>query len=411
MKKVLVLGTGAQGSAASKLLDKDPHVSEIVCADYNMSAVNELVASLHKAKGMKVDAHDKSSIVKAGEGCDLILNALPLECTKNVLDAALDLKTNYQDYAATTAFDDDWVESVRYQYDVYGPKFEAIGKVALVGSGSAPGLICCATRDAMKYLDTCETIINLCWEGVRPKRFQPFWWSPITALNDMSEEALDVDDGVLHRVPAYQRPIKRKYDYMPYEVTLVDHCHDEPLHYSFNREEFFKGAKNIYFKYAGDGIDFCMPLYRAGLLNHDKEKIGDVEVSPFDVIYKHLPPAPRFPEEIKAIIDEGLICDSGAMVAECYGKKDGKDILVENHIMAPGLVDSFNKSGISAEMYITGQSGYLFSKLFIEDKFDQSGLISSDMLSMDQVDQFFAWAKELDILLETRIKEQKYQEG
>ncbi len=39
-------------------------------------------------------------------------------------------------------------------------------------------------------------------------------------------------------------------------------------------EEFFKGCKNAYFKYAGDGIDFCKPLYRAGLLTHDTEKIG-----------------------------------------------------------------------------------------------------------------------------------------
>lgn len=33
MKKVLVLGVGAQGSAAAKRLDKDPGVSEIIVAD------------------------------------------------------------------------------------------------------------------------------------------------------------------------------------------------------------------------------------------------------------------------------------------------------------------------------------------------------------------------------------------
>jgi saccharopine dehydrogenase-like NADP-dependent oxidoreductase len=49
MKKVLVLGVGAQGSAAAKRLDKDPGVSEIIVADYDAKAVDELVAELTKA--------------------------------------------------------------------------------------------------------------------------------------------------------------------------------------------------------------------------------------------------------------------------------------------------------------------------------------------------------------------------
>ena len=39
----------------------------------------------------------------------------------------------------------------------------------------------------MKYLDTCDTIYNFVWEGAIAKRFQPFWWSPVTALTDMCE--------------------------------------------------------------------------------------------------------------------------------------------------------------------------------------------------------------------------------
>ena len=56
-------------------------------------------------------------------------------------------------------------------------------------------------------------------------------------------------------------------------------------------------------------------------------------------------------------------------------------------------------------MYLTGQAGYLFTKLFVNDKIDQKGLISSDMLSFEQVDCYFEYAKELDITLETTVKE------
>lgn len=405
LKKVLVLGVGAQGSAAAKKLDLEPNVEEIVCADIDAVAVENLVETLTKARGTTVDAHDKNSIVKAAEGADLILNGLPLECTQNVLEAALEVKAHYQDYAATTALHEDWVESIRIQYEVYGPKFEAIGKLALVGTGSAPGLICAATRDAMRYLDSCETIYNIVWEGVEAKRFLPFWWSPVTALHDMSEKGYAYENGKLVRLEAFDHPITRQYEGMEKEIVFVEHCHDEPIHYSFNAEKYFKGAKNAYFKYAGAGVDFAKPLYRAGLLSHQKEVVGDVELAPFDLVLKHLPPAPKFREEIQEILDEGLISDTGCMVIEAYGKKDGKDVLVETHVNAPGLVESFELAGITAEMYLTGQGGFLFSKLFLNDQFDQRGLISSDMLSMEQVDTYFEYAKELGITLETTVKE------
>ena len=405
LKKVLVLGVGAQGSAAAKKLDLEPNVEEIICADIDPVAVNNLVNTLTKARGTTVDAHDKNSIVKAAEGVDLILNGLPLECTQNVLEAALEVQSNYQDYAATTALHEDWVESIRIQYEEYGPRFEAIGRLALIGTGSAPGLICAATRDAMRYLDTCHTIYNIVWEGVEAKRFLPFWWSPVTALHDMSEKGYAFEDGKLVRLEAFEHPITRKYEGMDREITFVEHCHDEPIHYSFNAEKYFKGLKNAYFKYAGPGVDFSKPLYRAGLLSHEKEKIGDVEIAPFDVVLKHLPPAPKFREEIQEILEEGLVSDTGCMVIEAYGKKDGKDVLVETHVNAPGLVESFELAGITAEMYLTGQGGFLFSKLFLNDQFDQRGLISSDMLSMEQVDTYFEYAKELGITLETTVKE------
>ena len=406
MKKVLVLGLGAQGLAAVKKLDDDPAVGEIICAGRNQEAVDSVVGMLKKARGALVDAHDKDSIVKAARGVDLILNALPLEWTKNVLDAALEVGTNYQDYAATTALHEDWVESIRIQYDVYGPKFAAIGKLALVGTGSAPGLICVATRDTMRYLDHCDTIYNYVWEGVEAKRFLPFWWSPVTALHDMSQEAYAFVDGKLIRTPAFGLPVIRQFEEREQPITFYEHCHDEPIHYSFNAEKYLKGTKNAYFKYAGPGMEFAGPLYRAGLLSRQKETIGDVEIAPFDVVLKHIPPAPKYKDEIAEIIAEGLVTDSGCMVIQAFGDKDGKKVKVETHVQAPGLVDSFAKAGITAEMYLTGQGGFLFSKLFLNDRFDQVGLISPDMLSMEQVDTYFEYAKELDITLVTEVTSQ-----
>ena len=427
-KKVLVLGVGAQGSAAAKRLDEEAVVSEVVCADYDIEAVNKIVAELNKAKGVQVDAHDVDSIIKAAEGVDLVINALPLECTENVLDATLAVEADYQDYAGTISLNEMWKNSEFYDpanepkfedpeslawwqslnamYKIYGPKFEKIGKLAIFGTGSAPGLICAATRHSMRYLDSCETIYNFVWEGAIAKRFQPFWWSPVTALNDMSQMAIAWEDGKFINTPAFGRDIKRQYDYMEEEITFREHCHDEPLHYGFNFDTYFKGCKNAYFKYAGAGMDFAKPLYEAGLLKHEKEEFQGMEISPFEFVLAHVPHAPKYEEEIKSFVDEGMAVDSGCMVIESYGKKDGKDVLAEVHVCAPGFVESFERAKMTGEMYLTGQSGYLYSKMFInEDLKGESGVISSDMLTDAQVDRFFEYAAELDITLDVNVKD------
>ncbi|MDY2932474.1 MAG: saccharopine dehydrogenase NADP-binding domain-containing protein [Anaerovoracaceae bacterium] len=407
--KILVLGTGAQGTTVAKRLDEEPGVSSIICADYNMEAVNELTGILTKAEGMKCNAYNVDEIINCAQGVDLIVNALPLEFGKNVLDAALAVKANYQDFSSTTAFDEDvnigWIRGMKYQFEVYSPKFEEIGRLAIIGTGSAPGVICCATRDAMKYLDTCDTIYNFVWEGVKANRFQPFWWSPETAIQDMSEPAYTYENGELFVRPPFEDPVKRKYDYMDHEVTFLNHCHDEPVQYALNADKYFKGCKNAYFKYAGTGMDFAEPLYRAGLFDHEEREIKSRKVVPFDVIVESIPKPPKFEEEIREIIEEGMEADDGCMVVEAYGKKDGKDILVENHVFAPGIVEAFERAKMTGEMYLTGQGGYLFSKMFINGDFDQYGLISSDMLSFEQVDRYFEYAAELGIRLETTVKE------
>lgn len=414
MKKVLVLGVGAQGSTVAMKLDQEPNVSEIICADYSQAAVDSLVKVLKKGKGMQVDGSKKENIVAAAQGVDLIVNAMPLDYGKNVLEAALEVKANYQDFAAAENIVDtgnpynDWVEGIKFMYEDYGKRFAEIGKTAIIGTGSAPGLICVLSSRTVREVDTCDTINMLVYEGVEAKRFLPFWWSPLVALSDMLEDAFAFENGEHIRTVPFSRPAVRKFAEMDYEeITMVEHAHDEPVYMGFNSEKFFKGAKNIYFKYGGVGINFARPLYRAGLLSREKETIDGAEIVPFNVILSHVPSAPRTKEEVKEILDEGLVSDTGALVVECIGKKDGKDVLVENHLSAPGIEDSFARSGMSAEMYLTGQGGFLFTKMFVNDKFTQHGLISSDMLNEEQVDYYLDCAAELDITYEIQTKEVK----
>ena len=411
MKKVMVCGCGAQGSTICRKLEQEPNIEEVICADYNFAAAEAVCKLMTKGTPKQVNAAHVEEIAAAAEGCELIVNVMPLEFGVNVMKAALQVKCCYQDLSACENVVegypeyDTWFEGIRYMYTEYGKKFAENGTTAIIGTGSAPGVMCVVARKAVGELDECDTINCMVYEGTRSKRFIPFWWSPVTALCDMEEDAFAFENGQHIRTKPFSRPVKRNWPECGREVTLVEHAHDEPVYIGFNSEKYFKNCKNAYFKYGGTGIEFSEGLYKAGLLHHEEEEFNGVKISPFDWVLAHVPAAPKDPEEIKAIIDEGIVEDNGAFVCEAYGQKDGKNVMVDLHLSAPGIEEAYEKAKMSGEMYLTGQGAFLYTKLFVNEMITQKGLISSDMLDDEQVEQYLAWAKELGITYSIEIKE------
>ena len=56
MRKIMIMGSGAQGSTIAARLQEEPGVEEIVCADYDLRAAQELEKSLSKARAVAVNA-------------------------------------------------------------------------------------------------------------------------------------------------------------------------------------------------------------------------------------------------------------------------------------------------------------------------------------------------------------------
>ncbi|MDC7227283.1 MAG: saccharopine dehydrogenase NADP-binding domain-containing protein [Spirochaetales bacterium] len=405
MKRLLVLGSGAQGSTVAKRMDEEPNVAEIICADYDEKAVSDLAGQLKKGKALQIDARNVENIVKAAVGVDLIVNALPMAFGRIVIEAALKAGVNYQDFAAADDPSMDWVEGIRVMLDETSAKFRAIGKTAVISTGSAPGIICVAARDAVRELDSCETINMYVWEGVKAKRFLPFWWSPEVAYADMSDEAFPFVNGNIIASKPFELPVTRDVPGSDTPIRFVEHAHDETVLMGLNSEKYFKGVRNVYFKYGGYGVDFAENLYKMGLLSEEPIEVDGQNVIPRKVALKLTPPAPKYHDEIKEILNEGLIDDSGAMIVEAIGTIKGKKVMVETHVNSLSCVDAFEKSGLTGETYFTGQGGALFTKLFVNDKIYQSGLISSDMLEYDQIDYYLEEAAKLDITLDKKMIE------
>jgi saccharopine dehydrogenase-like NADP-dependent oxidoreductase len=402
VKKIVIFGVGAQGSTIARRMEEHPDVSEIICADYDNRAAEELSNSLDKAKALQLDAGNVNNVIRAAEGCDLIVNGLPLEFDLIIMEAALAVNASYMDMAGPME-DIGFVESYQLIFSEWHEKFKDKGLTAIVGCGSSPGLANIIARQSVDKLETCDTIGIYVFEGVWTERFTPFWWSPEVALSDMGFKTFRYENGKHVIDKPFSRPVMMKLRGIDREVRMVDHEHDEPVSMGLLAEKVLKGVKNVDFKYGGCGVELSELLFNMGLLSKEPVTVKDTRIVPMDLVLKLCPPAPKYPEEIKAIIDEGVVVEEGAFLVRVEGKKEFKPVRIDCYVNAPGLVESFEKSGLSHEAYLTGQCGAVFVKMLVDDAFTEKGMFAPEQFHADARQYCFQELAKLDITVDETI--------
>ncbi len=399
MKKIIIFGVGAQGSTIARRMNEHPNVSEIICADYDSRAARELSNSLDKARALQLDASEVSNVIKAAAGCDLVVNGLPLEFDLIVMEAALAVNASYMDMAGPME-DIGFVESYQLIFSEWHEKFKARGLTAIVGCGSSPGLANLIARESVDKLDTCDTIGIYVFEGVWTERFTPFWWSPEVALSDMGYKTFRYENGKHVMDKPFSRPVMMNLRGIDREVRMFDHEHDEPVTMGLLAGEVLKGVKNVDFKYGGCGVELSELLFNMGLLSKEPVEVKGTRIVPLDLVLKLCPPAPKYPAEIKAIIDEGVAVEEGAFLVRVEGTKDDKPVKIDCYVNAPGLVESFEKSSLSHEAYLTGQSGAVFVQMLVDDAFTEKGLFVPEQFHADARRYCFQELAKLDITVD-----------
>jgi len=390
----MVLGTGAQGSTIAMRLDEEPNVARIVCADYNLEAAQRLERTLTKATAVKVDGNNKDEILEASKGADLIVNGLPPDFNVNLMEAALEGHMNYQDMASGPVEDIDFVGAIKRQL-AYDGKFKEAGLSALINTGSAPGLVNVLARNAADKFDELEHIDIYVYDSIWTNKFIPFWWSPETAFGDMAARPVSYENGQYKFGKPFDNP--EMIDFMGLGPRrMVDHEHEEPVTFGI----FFKGLKSANFKYGGKACDLAESLYNMGLLSSQPVEIRGVKVTPLDLVCKLTPPAPSDPVTIKDALCEGMALEEGAAMVRVRGRKNGKPLCIDSYINAPGLTESFEKYGITHESFLTGQSAFLFTKLFINDRISKKGVFPPEVLGPKTRDYYLRQAAKLGITVD-----------
>ncbi len=211
MKKVLVIGAGAQGGPCASILAGEDGVEKIRLGDIDLALAQKVADRINsdKVEAFKLDASDEEQVITASEGVDVVINLTHLKYNDTIMSAALTAKTHYVDTASNTPFLEDWISGGE-------PKlhqgFKEIGKTALAGCGFAPGIANVLTRYACDQLQRVEKII------IRVGRKSPSaseevvsaWqptWSPEILLEDYSEEPMLLIDGEYLQVPIFRKAV------------------------------------------------------------------------------------------------------------------------------------------------------------------------------------------------------------
>ena len=181
---------------------------------------------------------------------------------------------------------------------------------------------------------------------------------------------------------------------------MYDHEHEEPVTFGI----FFKELKRANFKYGGPACSLAESFYKLGLLGTEPVDVKGTKIVPLDLVCQLTPPAPSDPDTIKEALSEGMALEEGASLVRVQGLKDSQAICLDNYINAPGLTESFDKHGITHESFLTGQSAFLFTKLFVNDKIDVQGVFPPEVLNAGTREYYLREAAKLGITVDEIVE-------
>jgi saccharopine dehydrogenase-like NADP-dependent oxidoreductase len=306
MKKVLIVGAGAQGGPCASILSRDDSISEIRVADIDLELAQAVQKKIggSKIKAMQLDASNLKAVTKAAEGVDIIINLTIIDFNDIIIQAALANKIHYIDTAQNDTYLDQMMEN-KHPLD-QEEEFKSIGKTALLGCGAAPGITNVMVRYVCDQMEEVEKIyIRL---GVKHPETEDDivqgWnpgWSPVMALMDYAERPCVYKNGEYTRVPIFSRA-EEYYFPLPVGKTLISsHSHEEPYTLPYYIK---KGLKEVDFKYPVDPI--AGALVKMGFGSEEEIEVRGNKMYPIEVLMQMVARvADAFLEETEETIKEG----------------------------------------------------------------------------------------------------------
>jgi saccharopine dehydrogenase-like NADP-dependent oxidoreductase len=294
--RILLVGAGGVGTAFARIAARR-QFAELVVADYDLGRAQHAAAARDGYTAVRLDARDEraTAALLAGHSCDVLMNATDPRFVMPLFRAALASGAHYLDMAMSLSrpheerpYELTGVKLGDEQFAV-ADKWEATGRLALVGIGVEPGLSDIFARYAVDHLfssiDECGVRdgANLVVEGYEFAPSFSIWTTIEECLNP--PVVFERDRGWFTTEPFSEPEI---FDFPagigPVECVNVEH--EEVL-----LIPRWVDARRVTFKYGlgNEFIEVLKTLHKLGLDSTRKVSVGGVEVSPRDVVAACLP--------------------------------------------------------------------------------------------------------------------------
>jgi saccharopine dehydrogenase (NAD+, L-lysine-forming) len=409
MKKVLVVGAGAQGNVISGVLSQAQDVGTILLVDIDLERAHEVAQFVgsDKIKVERIDASDVDALTAQmkQESYDLLVNATLPVFNRPLLEACLRTKTHYLDMASNEMLQSSTGKTVQEEFLVeqfeFAKDFEVAGLKGLILAGGDSGLVNIMAKEAADKLDEID-YIGIKDYGIVDCDEPVGLWSLTTYLIDCADEGVYWEDGQYKRAPVFSG--EEEYYFPPpldHWGKVYYHTHEEPV----TIPKFIgKPVKYCDFKLG----DPCSEIWRfmiegLGLMDTEPIEVKGVSVIPRDVLFKKLPPT-LSPKQCVDMIKNNKIMSQLQLAVDVKGRKGNDYLHYKMWTESPNIVQACKKiPGTNDVSWITSVPASILSLMLLRDQIKHVGVFPCEVLDKEEREIFYSGIKAWDIKIHTQV--------
>ena len=405
MKKVLIIGAGAQGNVISGVLSRADDISEIMLADINIERANEVAQFIgsDKIRTATLDASNKDEIaalMKRGS-YDLVVNATLMTFNRQIIEAAFEMGIHYLDMASNDFFTKKGDTEYLVEQLEYADDFEKAGLTANILAGGDAGLVNIMAKEAADELDEVD-YIGIKDYGVVECDEPVAMWSFQTYLEDCADEAVYWEDGQYKYAPLFSG--EEDY-YFPEPLNLTGkvyyHNHEEPV----TLPQFLgKSVKYVDFKMGDpDSATWQFLLEGLNLMDDTPQDVNGCQVSPKDVFCRQLP-VTLTPKKCIELLKENRLKSQAVLAVDVKGFKDGKKIHYKMWTDSPNVAKACKLiPGTNDVSWITSIPASILSLMILRGQLKRTGVFPCEVLDKEEREIFFKGIKEWEVTIHKQV--------
>ena len=375
--RIFVLGVGGTGSLLAQLLERQGHT--VWCGDRDVDRARRFLGKKSRLEVFPVNARNVWSLVRAGRGANLVVNASPAVYNKIILRAALRLRAHYLDLNSHLVHHPFRPEQFRFH-----KRFVAKNRVALICAGAAPGLTDLLARRGTELLDTVESIHIRLYESTESK--DPVsTWSAEVAYDEATSRPRVYRHG---RFLLGRRFDEREIFRFPPPIGAT------PVYLAAQDEvcilPYVVAVRDVDAKIGGNDFERLRRWYRQGRLRPSG-----------GMVQKRFPKTPT-PRQVAGLIRRGVLENARFAAAVLVrGTKDDQPLLVRWDASFPTLYQIRRRGLIATPIsYATAHLAAIFVRHFPRDL---AGVMSPASLPVDTRRAILADARSRDFRISLKI--------